>query len=525
VDPIEYLSALKRRWLVIAVTVVVGLTAAWFTSSGATNTEAAVHPTQRYEATALILNTGSGSAGYGIGNLNTIAAITTIPDVESRVAKEIGFTGDPQALGAGVIAHGDATTGLLSISTTATDPDRAALLANTFAEQLIGFLGDRQSEGIAAALQGVQKRIKEFQTEIAALDRQIENNAGQAPLISAKRDSDVRQLSVLYDQYGQLASAAGQPTGLQILQDAVPTLIPNQSSGFQPPKSRTSRLLIALVIGLILGVALALVVERFDNRIRTKVEAEQHFAMPVLAEIPVLKRKDRRNGVVVSSNPASVPANAFRLLGASMRQNGKAQRRPQTILVTSAGPGEGKSTVVANLASTFAERGDRVLILSCDFRHPTIHRLLGVPNEGGLSTALASSNGGPVLNGAVRQSLSHARVRLVPSGPVPAQPGELLSSDAMRRALFEARAEADIVLVETGPILTASEAVPLLNQVDAVLVVARSGKTTVRVADRTGELLRRLEAPVTGIALNAVSEPPVPLSHWYEKGRYYRDKG
>jgi capsular exopolysaccharide synthesis family protein len=522
-DPVAYLKALKRRWPIIAMTVVVGLVAAWFTSSGAKET-AAVHPQLSYEATTLILSTGTGSGGFGITNLSTIAAIVRIPDVESRVAKDIAFTGNPETLGAGVVAVADSTTGLLSIRTSSPDPKQAELLADTFAKELIGFLGDRQSQGIAAALESINKQIKDFQSEITTLDRQIQNSPDQAALFSAKRDSDVRQLSVLYDQYGQLSSAAGRSTGLQVLQDAVATPISRGPTGFQPPRSRTSRLIIAVIIGVVLGIALALFVERFDDRIRTKAEAEDHFALPVLAEIPVISRKERRGGVFVSSNSGSESANAFRLLGASMHRNGEPGHPAQTILVTSAGPGEGKTTVVANLAATFADRGDRVLVLSCDFRHPTLHRLLGVPNEGGLSVALASSNGGPVLLGAVRNSLVVPRVQVVPSGPVPTQPGELLNSEAMKRALAEARRQADVVLVETGPILTASEAVPLLTQVDAVLVVARSGKTTVGVADRTGELLRRLEAPVTGVALNAVTEAPVPRARWYEKGRYYGGK-
>jgi capsular exopolysaccharide synthesis family protein len=186
---------------------------------------------------------------------------------------------------------------------------------------------------------------------------------------------------------------------------------------------------------------------------------------------------------------------------------------PRTILVTSAGPGEGKTLVVANLAATYAELGKRVLVLSCDFRRPKIHRLFGVPNDHGLSEALEASNGQPVLRGHVR-STPLTNVRVVPSGAIPESAGELLTSRNMREALVEARKEADIVLLDTPPVLATSDASHLFPDVDTVLVVARAGKTTAEVAERSSELLRRMRAPVVGVALNGSTEEMVPRGYY-----------
>jgi succinoglycan biosynthesis transport protein ExoP len=168
--------------------------------------------------------------------------------------------------------------------------------------------------------------------------------------------------------------------------------------------------------------------------------------------------------------------------------------------------------VVANLALTFAQAGRTVILLSCDFQHPRIHELFGVSNMGGLADALESSADGTVLNGHIKATpVRH--VRLVPSGGRRQNPAGLLSSNRMRDALEEARQQADIVLVDTPPLLTSAEVAHLFPMVDAVLVVARARKTTQDLAERAGELLKRLDAPVVGVALNGATEVPMPRGH------------
>jgi succinoglycan biosynthesis transport protein ExoP len=293
------------------------------------------------------------------------------------------------------------------------------------------------------------------------------------------------------------------------------------------------------VLGLLVGVGIVLLLERIDTKIRTKRAAEQHFSLPVLAEIPRLPWRDgHRVTVTAAEEPRSALADSFRLLEAGVSRlaldgERRGQKQPderaipgakeespprepsrsRTILVTSAGPGEGKTLVVANLAATYAELGKKVIVLSCDFRRPRIHRLFGVPNDRGLSEALEAGNGSPVLRGHVR-STSLANVQVVPSGATPESAGELLTSRNMRHALGEARQEADIVLLDTPPILATSDASHLFPQVDTVLVVARVGKTTAEVAERSSELLRRMRAPVVGVALNGSTEEMVPRGYY-----------
>ncbi|HEY7400026.1 MAG TPA: P-loop NTPase, partial [Actinomycetota bacterium] len=303
-------------------------------------------------------------------------------------------------------------------------------------------------------------------------------------------------------------------------------------TGLSAPNTRAGRVGLGMLLGLFVGVGLALVVERFDSRVRTKDNAEQRFGVPVLAEIPKMPRGDRGR-IVAATRPASPPAEAFRLLGAGITrlvrksQNGdnghgssdpKADRKPIVILVTSAGPSEGKSTVAANLAAVYGDVGQKVIVLSCDLRRPSIHKLFDMEDGPGLTEALASTNG-QVLNGCVERT-GIDNVSIVTSGKLEGK-ASLLGSDQMRRVLSEGRQLADVVIMDTAPILVSSEVAPMIPEVDAVLIVSEAGKTSAKLAEHTSQLIKRLGATSVGVALNQAAEISVPKGyHKY----YYSSK-
>jgi capsular exopolysaccharide synthesis family protein len=544
VDPIEYIRAVRRRWVLIASAVAVGLVLAWVTTTVA---PVGVGPvTRQYQAQTVILSTGAQTPG-AIGNLKTLASLVTIPDIALQVAKDVHYTGpDPAGLGTRIQAFGDSETGLLNIKAISTNPREAKDLANGFAKQLLVFLRTRAEATAAVQTETLTRALNRLKAEIADLDKKIGGAAGgtQDELLSSQRTAKIQAFGFLQSRLQDLSSATGFSAGLVIIQEAVPQFVPT-TSFIQPPRSRNSRLMFAGIIGLVLGIALALVIERFDTRIRTKKAAEQTYGLPVLAEIPFIpKRKRRRLSSVVpwrrsrEDVPIILPyfprvSDSFRLLGAGIARTGLTGRAaaggPWTgrlgsrngsgavILVTSAGPSEGKTTVVANLAMTFAQVGKKVLVMSCDFRRPHIHELFGVDNTTGLVEALQSSDRETsVLDGCVKQTPIRD-VRLVPSGAHPRNTAALLSSERMRAAVEEARSQADIILIDTAPLLASAEITHLFPLVDAVVVVARAKRTTAEVAERASELLKRLDAPVVGIALNGAMEVPVPSSYY----RYY----
>lgn len=526
-DPLEYLRAFRRRWAVLVASALVALVAGWLTRTvvGTTNSSSS-----SYEATAVLLQTSSVNIGVPgrpgtITSLETIAALATIGEVPVRVARELDFEGDPQTLAADVDADVDPETGLLEITAKNVEPEEAVRVANEFANQLLRYLVDRQESASNEQARALNKQMDQLRKEIAELDREIAALPEGPNVLTAQREGKAFQLQELELEYQQ--SVVPASSGLEIIQEA--SARPDRLAAFQvSPPSSGSRLLVATLIGLILGAGIVLLLERFDTRIRTKLAAEKNFGLPVLAEIPPIPRRLRTS--VMAADGGSRASDAFRLLGAGLAggasRNGHSENveeqgngqpshtgHPRKILVTSAAPAEGKSTVVANLAASFGELGKKVLVVSCDFRRPDVHRLFGLANDPGLAEALHSSNGSSSLLRGYVQMTPVWNVFLLPSGSAPDRPGELLTSENMRRALEEGLRGADIVLIDTPPILTATDGMHLLGQVDAVVLVARAGKTTAEQAQRSAELLKRLGAPVVGVALTAATEGPVFAGH------------
>jgi capsular exopolysaccharide synthesis family protein len=513
-DPAELMRALRRRWLLVVTTVLAALVAAWLTTA----VVPAGPPLQNYRATSVILSDTNTSFGFSTGyNLQTIAALAKVGKVPERVATSIGYGGDPVVLAERISSSGNTETGLLKISAASTDPEEARVLADEFATQLLSYMDERTGLTSTAKGERLQERIRRLESEAASLSREIGSDETGDELLVARRNAVVSELTSLYQQQQQIAAQAAVGPPLTIIQPAVP--IPVEGSGFIEVRSLPSRLVLSALLGLLASVGLVFLRERFDTRIHTKEAAEGHFDLPVLAEIPYVREWRRRPSVAVLTNPKSPIADSFRLLAAGVTR--RPPKPPQAILITGPGPGEGKSTVVANLAAAFAEVGKRVLVLSCDLHRPTIHMMFGVPNTRGLSDALISKQDGHTIVNGQGWRTAMPNVRLVPSGRIPEKPGELLSSPLMRQVIAEAREAADVVIIDTAPILAASDASHLFPLVDAVVVVGRAGRTTAQSARRSSELLLRLGAPVVGAALNGSTDGVLPRGYhdYYADGR------
>ena len=496
----DVLRAVRQHWLIVVACVFVAVAAAWFTR--ADESEAA--RTQTWEAD-VILSASFQNPAIGIGTPapEAVREFVFLYRVAERAAEGLGYEGDPRDLTAQVSAGVDAESGFVTITASGPDAESAEELSDAFGTAVIGFLGDLRKESTGPY--------------IAQLEAQIESLMESDPnsVLIAQYENQLQALAVAQFDPGYTRLDAGPA---QVAPDL----------GFQPPRSFAVRALIAGLLGLAIGLGIAILLARVDTRIRSKSVAEQGFALPVLAEIPLIPRS-QRDTIVSADEPTSLPAEAFRLLGTEVARwsikNGKAKaafassNEPRALLVTSSGPSEGKTTVAANLAVALAETGKRVIVLACDFRHPDVHRFFGVPNDTGLVDALSTANGRPLLDQCTWDT-PHESVRVVPSGPSRETPSMLLSSEHMRAAVAEAKAVADIVVLDSAPILAVSDAAYLLPFVDGVLVVARAGWTRPEIAARTTEVLERLGAPILGVVLNAAKEIPVPSGyHAYVRAR------
>jgi capsular exopolysaccharide synthesis family protein len=520
----DYLVALRRHWRVVVAALVLAVAVAWVTTTVAPPPPTSVS----YNATAVLLNSGSLNGtvpgtipGSASPSLETVSTLATLEPVVKRVADAVGYDGDLQLLASRARVVADPTSpGILRITVSSGDAQEATTLANTWATELIDYLTENGKRTAEDNLAYVNQQLARTSNRIVAIDRRLaDTSPEETTILEAQRAALQSRLSSLSNLYQQYLGESLQPPAFEVVEQATPVAI--TAKGLQPPRSRMARVLIGAVLGLLGGIGIALALQRFDKRVRTAEAAGEVLRAPVLAEIPVIP-KNERSGILVLDHPHSAASEAIRLLGASILQgqpspssNGRREtrrddRRSKVLLVTSAAPGEGKTTLVANLAVVLGETGKSVLVLSCDFRRPTIHELLEVPNLYGLADVLKlPATARPILNGCVMKTRFDG-VSLAPSGKSFERPGEILRSDAIPRALREARTRADVVLVDTAPILAASDAAHLIPGADEVLVVARAGVVTTSLARRTREVLDRLRSPEIGVVLNGAEETALP---------------
>jgi capsular exopolysaccharide synthesis family protein len=544
-EPIQYLKAIRGRWLIVVLLIAVGLSAAWLMRDVGAKT-AEEEKREEYTASAVLLSSQS-SRSPGFGNLKTLSALARLDEILRRVAVRIGYNGNPQDLKEKIQVTDDANAGFLTFTASGSNRGETEILANGFAKSMIRFVFEKQTKDLSEEIKNNEQKLADVRKEVDELNDQLAGaSEEQTRKLRPLLDQKLREQGALDAELSRLKNSSDQLARIELIQPAVAK--ETATGGPTIPNDISTRLIIGGAAGLLLGLLIALLFEKVNTRIRNSESAERHFQAPVLARIPrISSRQRKRAPVAVVSAPSSGAADAFRVLAASimrwpplaaelaaegatirLAEDGgrslrasemttKTMTRPMTgyensprpkraVLITSSDRSEGKSTVVANLAGAFSELGKNTVVLSCDLRRPEVHTLLEVENSPGLVDGLRN-NDLPVLNGRVLQSpLNASKIKVVPSGPPPQNPAELLNSDRMRRAIDEACRRADVVLIDTPPILSAMDVAAMISEVDAVLVVARSGKTTTKVAAATSETLNSLAAPFLGVVLNYSSD-------------------
>ena len=366
-----------------------------------------------------------------------------------------------------------------------------------------------------------------------ALDQQkAEANQMAARLVEyniLKREAEANK--TLYD--GMLtklkeANIAGalKSSNIRIVDAA---MVPSYPS--RPAKARNIAL--AFVVGLIGGIGLALLREYLDNTVKTPDDIERLARLPSLAVVPAFsdlngngKRgllkgiatngNDKRVELVAQHLPKSQMSEAFRALRTALLLS-QADHPPQVILVTSALPREGKTTAAANLAVTLAQLGDRTLLIDADLRKPGVGRLLNLTDGkyAGLSSYLAGVSSLDLV------TVPHPAIpnlAAIPTGPLPPNPADLLSSHKLADAVAELRAKFKFIVIDSPPIMAATDAVILSVQADGVLLVVRSGETPKEAFTRARDLLTSVKCRMLGVVLNAVDSS---APDYYYSYRYY----
>jgi capsular exopolysaccharide synthesis family protein len=508
-DLITYLDIIRRRWILPVGGAMVAVLAVWVTLPASAPEAASASTT--YVATTTMIATHPEETTIG---LPTIALLATVGEVPKRAASRLRFQEDPQILAATVTTAVDQTTSTLTIASSDTDGPAAARRANVFANELVAYFEERASRQAEARLDAVNRAIVESSTRVEGLDRKIAANPGE-PLLEAERTGLQRHHEELVTEAASLRGDLVGAAPVEVLQRAVP--VPTSTEIVAPPSEPWQRILIGAGLGLVLGFALALVVERLDSRLRQRDQVEDAFKLPVLAEIPARPWRRRHEiSIASATDPGGAAAEAYRALRSSLLLLQPARSRddpsmrphnaePTVVLVTSCRPAEGKTSTVANLAVVMAESGRSVLVLSLDFRNPRVQDYLDVPARAGLSDLLSADR--PHDLDSVVRDTAFPGVRIATSGQETNHPGALLTSAG--RIIEQARKLADVVLIDTAPMLTVSDAVDLSPHVDAVVVVSRVNRTTTGQARAAHRILTRLGVPALGAVLVGVSRAAV----------------
>jgi len=388
-----------------------------------------------------------------------------------------------------------------------------------------------------ASLRREQMLEKSFEMQKQEANK-LNSKAADYAILKREAESN-RQL---YDNLLQKLKEAGLSAGLRsgnirIYDGARPAKFPSEPN---IPRN----LAIAFVVGLSLGVGLAFSLETMDNTVRNSEEVQSISALPVIGIVPMgkLNRNNLRRGtslksltqesngngsgqgpveIISQSKPRSEIAETYRSLRTSILLS-SAGHPPQVILVTSALPEEGKTTTSVNTAIVLAQRGAKVLLVDADLRRPSVHRAMGISSDFGLSGALAGSDAS--WEEAISASPTVPNLQVIPAGPIPPYPAELLGSSAMRDFLKQAREKFDHIIIDSTPVLSVTDAVVLSVEVDGVLVVIRSGQTTKRALRRIGEIFHQVHARVLGVVLNAVNLDEPDNYHYYYYGSKYSGK-
>src|SRR5712692_10243321 len=327
-----------------------------------------------------------------------------------------------------------------------------------------------------------------------------------------KRDAESNRQ--LYQDLLQRLKEAGVSAGLRSSNIRVVDVARTPTSPIAPNVRHNVTL--GFLLGLGLGIGLAFVLDSLDSTVRNMDEVSAIPTLPALGTIPLqpssnghshklLKTTvDEKSGspsLVTYSRPKSESAEAYRALRTSILLSAFGAP-PKVVLVTSAMPQEGKTTISANSALVLAQRGSRVLLVDADLRRPGLEKIFGLRPCGGLSTLIS---GVDKLEDVLLPVAAIPNLWILPAGPIPPQPAELLSSTVMKDYIARWRNEFDHIIIDTPPCLSVTDAVVLSPEADRVILVARSGQTTKPALRRACGLLLQVNAKVMGIVLNALN--------------------
>lgn len=501
----------RRKWIVIGMAVL-ALAAAVAVS---------VTRTPQYRAEAeLVRDRGSldvtlfGTAIYQSGDVQRDLLTTAESITSLRVATLVKTALDSplsarQLLGM-VEARASTESNTITLAVKGSDPEQTAVVADEFANQAILLRQESDKATLVAARQALEAQVA------------MMTPADLTSTLGQELQARIEQLRVLEQV---------QTGGYSLWQSAQ---VPSSPVSPQPLRDGAA----GLAVGIVLGLILAIAIDRVDRTLKEQSDFESEFRLPVLAVIPRIGRKWHRrhgepNGFIGFAEAGAANIESYRLLRSNL-QYFEVEKGLRSILVTSGLPGEAKTSTAINLALSLAISGARVALIDTDLRNPQMHRYLQLDNRTGLSTLLAGSarveDSIKVCKSSAflppqerRESRPGSNQSLIKdflcltSGPLPPNPAELLASPRMADVLKSVTALTDYVIIDSAPVLLVADAVPLATRVDGVIVVARARLATIDQAREIRGMLDKVGARLVGVV---ISDASVDGRQGYRQGYY-----
>lgn len=443
----------------------------------------------------------------------TYAEMLVERPVLQGVINQLGLSKTPEALKESISVELVRDTQLLVVSVDDPNPALAADIANTIARVFTDRIGELQSQRYSATREGLAKQVSDMEQQIESTNQALAANGHdpeQQMQLEARLTEYQRLYSNLVTNYEQVRLAEAQTSTNVVVSEpaTVPTI---------PISPKTTRnIALSILAGMLFAAGMIFAADTLDDTIKNPEELRKKFGLSILGLIASHESADEKPISLVQ--PRSPVAESFRALRTNTTFAGvdKPLRR---ILVTSATPQEGKTTITSNLAVTLAQGERKVALIDADLRRPQIHRKFGLYNRVGLSDLFLLARPLDILPQGVIQRDEAAKLAIITSGKLPPNPAELLTSQKMAHFLELLNQEFDLILIDTPPVLTVTDAAALASSVDGVILVAKPGVTKLRDFQQALEQLQTVNARVLGVVLNEVDPRSRRYGYYYH--RYY----
>lgn len=496
-----YIKPLIRWWRLIATVTILAVVASGISTL--------LQPDIYVSRTTLVVgttfldpnpNSNQLVIGQQLAQIYADIALREPMQIATMEALEIGWLPQYQAK---VVPN----TQIVEISVTDTNPQRAQIIANELAKQLIlqsPTIGDTetgdQQDFIKQQLSSLRGQIEETDKKVAELQQSLVGltSASQIANIERQISEQTQKLDDLRTNYANFL-ANSQEGAVNILTPVEPANLPTRPEG----TTKSLIVLLAGLVGLSLGTGAAYLLDYLDTTVKTTSDVERVFNLPVIGYISETD-KNGSTATYVAQNPNSILAENFRMLQSNIEFY-RLSNPIKTILITSPGQGNGKSTIASNLALSISQEGQDVILVDADLRRPSVHRSLKMTMEPGLSDVL---NNRADIQSVTREWPNEVCLKVITAGSRPANVTEVVGSKRIASILSELKGSHELVIIDAPPLIIA-DSYNLASKADGVIIVMEPGQTAHEQAKAIKEQLSRADAKIIGIVFNKISADSV----------------